>query len=77
MISYNISNWYWVIGGDQANVWSSTRAALVPVDDTDYVAWLTTNQIHRKYHSMDEARGCLSERFNQVTRINCACTMAA
>jgi hypothetical protein len=37
---YNPSDWYWVIGGDAANVWSSKRAMLVPVGDTTYVAWL-------------------------------------
>lgn len=62
MISYNISNWYWVIGGDQANVWSSTRAALVPVDDTDYVAWLTTNQ-PSQIGSMDELEGVFAEQY--------------
>lgn len=37
----NFGNWYWVVAGDEANVWSSARAMSVPVDDADYVAWKT------------------------------------
>jgi hypothetical protein len=37
--TFNIANWYWIIGGDASNVWSSARAMLVPANDADYVAW--------------------------------------
>jgi hypothetical protein len=35
----NLADWYWIIGGDTANVWSSARAALFPATDAAYVAW--------------------------------------
>lgn len=40
---YNPQNWYWIVAGDQANVWSSARAMSVPVDDAIYVDWSATN----------------------------------
>lgn len=40
MLNYTPSHWYWIVGGDEANVWSSRLAASVPVTDADYVAWL-------------------------------------
>jgi hypothetical protein len=36
---YQPSNWYWTIGADTGNVWSSARAMLVPISDPGYVAW--------------------------------------
>lgn len=38
-LNYQPSNWYWIIGADTGNVWSSARAMLVPTTDPDYVAW--------------------------------------
>jgi hypothetical protein len=37
---FNIENWFWIVGGDQSKVWSSVRVALVPVDDSQYFAFL-------------------------------------
>ena len=39
-VSFRISDWYWIVGGDANNVWSSAKCASVPVGDPDYVAWL-------------------------------------
>lgn len=39
VLIYDPANWYWTIGSDVDNVWSSARAALVPSTDADYQAW--------------------------------------
>jgi len=31
---------YWIIAGDETQVWSSRRVGYYPVDDVDYVVWL-------------------------------------
>lgn len=38
-MSYNPSNWYFVVRSDELRVWSSARAAYVPADDPVYAAW--------------------------------------
>ena len=40
---YNPKNWYWAVGADTTQVWSSAAAAYVAVDDADYLAWLEEN----------------------------------
>jgi Domain of unknown function (DUF4376) len=40
---YRVDDHYWIIGSDEAQVWSSKRAGYVPVDDVDYVTWLPGN----------------------------------
>lgn len=35
----NYANAYWVVGDDEAHVYSSSRRALVAVDDPEYVEW--------------------------------------
>ena len=37
----NPLNHYWIIGGSTTEVYSSATNTLVPVDDTNYVDWLT------------------------------------
>ena len=39
----NFPDHYWIVGGDQANVWSSARAKSVPAADTAYVDWAANN----------------------------------
>lgn len=36
---FNPRNWYWVVGGDQSQVWSSAAAAYVLATDETFVAW--------------------------------------
>lgn len=36
---YDITNWYWLIGGDETQVWSSYYAGFVPLDSDSYEAW--------------------------------------
>lgn len=38
-VIYTPQDWYWIIGGDNANVWSSKRAMSVPTTDQAYLDW--------------------------------------
>lgn len=40
---YAPHDWYWIVGGVQAQVWSSKRFQYVPIDDKEYKAWLAQN----------------------------------
>lgn len=40
MSIFNPLDWYWIVGGDQTQVYSSARGIFVPVADPTYVAWL-------------------------------------
>lgn len=35
-------NWYWQVGGNGSQVYSSQRNIYVPTDDSEFVAWLET-----------------------------------
>lgn len=39
---YDPLNWYWIVGGDETQVFSSKTNAFVPVDDASYIAWDNT-----------------------------------
>lgn len=39
MLDFNIANWFWFIGEDEAQVWSSAAHGYVPVSDASYIAW--------------------------------------
>jgi hypothetical protein len=38
-MSYNANNWYWIVGGDETEVYSSASRAFVPPSDATYAAW--------------------------------------
>ncbi|UEM11979.1 DUF4376 domain-containing protein [Bradyrhizobium barranii subsp. barranii] len=40
MRQFDIRDWYWFIGTDQSNVWSSLKAASVPISDEGYQAFV-------------------------------------
>ena len=37
--AYNPVDWYWIVGGDLTQVFSSLRNTFVPVTDANYAAW--------------------------------------
>lgn len=39
------SDHYWIIGGDETRVFSSKRAAFVPANDPEYLAWLARGPV--------------------------------
>ena len=40
MLKFDITNWYWFIGGDNSQVFSSKTMAFVALSDANYQAWL-------------------------------------
>jgi hypothetical protein len=36
------TNWYWIVGGDSTQVYSSASGTFVPSTDATYLAWLAT-----------------------------------
>lgn len=36
-MSYNIADWYWIVGGDTSQLWSSKKPGFVPPTDPDYL----------------------------------------
>lgn len=36
---YNPANWYWIVGGNETQVFSSAAGDYVPADDPAYLAW--------------------------------------
>lgn len=40
---YNVLNWYWFVGGDTTQVYSSLQAQYVPSSDATYMAWAVYN----------------------------------
>lgn len=39
MITFNIGNWYWLVGDDSERVWSSAKAGFVSTLDATYQVW--------------------------------------
>jgi hypothetical protein len=64
------SNWYWIVGGDQANVYSSARVMTVPVDDPDYVAWQTAGGVPSAANSMDDVIAVCATNYPRGTLVS-------
>jgi Domain of unknown function (DUF4376) len=60
---YLVSNWYWIVGGDEANVWSSAKAASVPIGDPDYQTWQQAGYYATNIASMDELEAVFAEHY--------------
>lgn len=61
---YVASDWYWFIGGDTGNVWSSARAMLLPVSDSTYAAWAAVDgNFTQTVASMDELKATMAISF--------------
>lgn len=54
MIPYNSKNWYWRVSGSTTDVYSSARAAYVPVSDAAYQTWLKQGKKPTLIKSHDE-----------------------
>lgn len=45
MSSFNPSNWYWYVGGNQTQAYSSASGNYVPSTDVTFQAWLAAGNI--------------------------------
>jgi hypothetical protein len=60
---YTPSNWYWIVGDDESQVWSSRLAAFVPADDPAYVSWLAMGGVPTRIATMDELYDVLATAY--------------
>ena len=59
MTEYAPANWYWIIAGDDKQVYSSARSAPVSVGDKAYKTWLAQGNVPTRIASMDELKDVL------------------
>ena len=60
---YNPRDWYWIVGNDETQVWSSRRKAYVPDDDEDYGTFLALGRRPTRIESEAELGRVLNEQF--------------
>ena len=60
MLTYQPSDWYWIIGADTGNVWASARAMLVPTSDPNYSAWLDLGGAARQVATMADVEAAMT-----------------
>ena len=59
MMMYTPKDWYWIIAGDDRQVYSSARASTVAIGDKAYKAWLALGNAPTRIASMDELKDVL------------------
>ena len=59
MMMYTPKDWYWIIAGDDRQVYSSARSAFVGVGDKAYKIWLAQGNVPTRIASMDELQEVL------------------
>ena len=59
MMMYTPKDWYWIIAGDDRQVYSSARSAFVGVGDKAYKIWLAQGNAPTRIASMDELKDVL------------------
>lgn len=42
---YSPFDWYWIVGGDDNQVYASARQSYVPSDDATYLAWIASGNV--------------------------------
>jgi len=53
MKPYDSNRWYWIVGGDASQVFSSAAGSYVPVADAAYVAWLEDGSLPTQIDTME------------------------
>ena len=59
MMMYTPKDWYWIVAGDDKQVYSSARASTVATGDKAYKAWLAQGNAPTRIASMDELKDVL------------------
>jgi len=59
MTEYAPANWYWIVGDDASQVYSSASAATVGTGDKAYKAWLAQGNAPTRIATMDELKDVL------------------
>lgn len=53
-IPFNIRNWYWIVGGDNSQAFSSAVKAFVPAANATYRAWLTSGGFPTRISTLND-----------------------
>lgn len=56
---YTPSAWYWIVAGEESQVYSSAKPGFVPATDAGYAAWLDDGGMATRIASLDELRDVL------------------
>lgn len=59
MTEYAPANWYWLVAGNDQQVYSSARASTVAIGDKAYKTWLALGNAPTRIASMDELKDVL------------------
>ncbi len=62
-ITYNPRDWYWIVAGDEDQLWSSRRKAYVPADDAHYLAFFAAGRRPTRIDSEAELGRVLNDQF--------------
>lgn len=54
---FNPNNWFWIVGGDTSQAWSSAANAFVSATDSRYTSWLAAGGTPTKVASVTVALG--------------------
>ncbi len=60
---YNPRDWYWIVAGNEDQLWSSRRRAYVAADDADYLAFFASGRRATRIDSEAELGRVLNEQF--------------
>lgn len=60
---FDVTNWYWIVGGDDTQVWSSRNARFLDVNDSEYVDWLALGGVPTKIDTIDSLGATLFEQY--------------
>lgn len=61
-MSYDPNNWYWIVGQDDSQVFSSKSGTRVPPTDADYQAWINQEGGPSRIGSWDELFDVLKQQ---------------
>lgn len=63
MAPYNVSNWYWIVGDNASQAWSSAAAAYISSDDATYKYWLSLGYLPTKIESEASLQQVLAQQY--------------
>lgn len=61
MATFDINSWFWIVGGDASQMWSSAKPGFVPDSDATFLAFTAQGNAPSSIASLEE----LSEVFEQ------------
>lgn len=60
---FDVTNWYWIVGDDESQVWSSKYAKFIDVTDAEYLSWLDAGGAPTKIDTIDSLGATLFEQY--------------